>query len=214
MPNSISIRRRGCSRRIASLPCIWGFFVLFISVTSSRPHRWTDFDDLCVIRRLSTQGCIFGGFCWYRTQFMRLYSKKNNFGGVNRRFQAKREVSYYQNWCIDSNQILPNVKHNQVLFACGPNRHPSNPRRLTAAILKKTVKLPHLRNLSTAFDEIWNDDAYWHPTADQPLKIRIFESPTWRRPPSWKSQNRDISTTVWFDATRRDRYQYFCVIAV
>ena len=48
-----------------------------------------------------------------------------------------------------------------------------NPRWRTAAILK-TVKSPYLRNRLTDFDEIWRDDANWHPTGDRPLKFRFF----------------------------------------
>ena len=40
----------------------------------------------------------------------------------------------------------------------------------------------------TDFDEIWCDDAHWPPTADRPLKFRIFENSRWRQPTCWKSQ--------------------------
>jgi len=43
-----------------------------------------------------------------------------------------------------------------------------------AAILKN-VKSPYLRNRLTDFHEIWHDDEYLPPTADRPLKFRIFE---------------------------------------
>ena len=61
----------------------------------------------------------------------------------------------------------------------------TNPRWRTAAILR-TVKSPYLCSRLTDFDEIWHGDAYWPPTADQPLKLPIFENPRRRRPPSWK----------------------------
>jgi len=51
-----------------------------------------------------------------------------------------------------------------------------------AAILKKTVKSLYLCNRLTDFDKIWYSDAYWPPTADLSLKVRIFENPKWRRP--------------------------------
>jgi len=41
---------------------------------------------------------------------------------------------------------------------------------------KKTVKSLYLCNRLTDLDEIWHYDAYWPPTADRPLKFRIFES--------------------------------------
>jgi len=53
----------------------------------------------------------------------------------------------------------------------------------------KTVKSPYVCNRLTDFEEIWHDDAYWSPTAERPLKFRIFENSRWRQPPSGKSQN-------------------------
>jgi len=52
----------------------------------------------------------------------------------------------------------------------------------------KAVKSPYLCNRLTDFDEIWRDDACWPPTAEGPLKFRIFEYSRWRQPPSEKSQ--------------------------
>jgi len=44
---------------------------------------------------------------------------------VNRRFQAKlakiEKHAYYQNYCIDSNQILHSDKDHQMFFVGGPN---------------------------------------------------------------------------------------------
>ena len=62
-------------------------------------------------------------------------SPKTYFRGVNRRFQAKR-AKYYQNYCIDSKQILNNDKNHQVLFVDGPNLRHMNPRWRTAAIFQ------------------------------------------------------------------------------
>jgi len=45
--------------------------------------------------------------------------------------------AYYQNYCIDSNQILHNTKDNQVLIVGGPNTPTTNPKWQTAAILEK-----------------------------------------------------------------------------
>ena len=53
------------------------------------------------------------------------------------------------------------------------------------------------RKCLTDFDEIWHGDTHWPLTSDRPLKFRIFENPRWWWPPSWKSQNLDISATVW-----------------
>jgi len=53
----------------------------------------------------------------------------------------------------------------------GPNTRPTNPRWLTAAILKKAVKSPYLSNRLTDFGEIWQVDANWNPAGDRPLKF-------------------------------------------
>jgi len=44
--------------------------------------------------------------------------------------------AYYQNYCIDSDQILHSDKDHQMLFVGGPNTHITNPRWRTATILK------------------------------------------------------------------------------
>jgi len=58
---------------------------------------------------------------------------------------------------------LQNDKDHKVVIVGGPN-----PKRRAATILKKTVKSPYLRNRLTNFDEIWQDNAHWLLTADQP----------------------------------------------
>jgi len=51
-------------------------------------------------------------------------------------FRDIEKHAYYQNYCIDSNQILHSVKDRQMPFVCGPNTHTTNPRWRTAAILE------------------------------------------------------------------------------
>ena len=45
--------------------------------------------------------------------------------------------AYYQNYCIDSNQILHSDKDHPMPFVGGPNTYITNPRWRTAAILEK-----------------------------------------------------------------------------
>jgi len=52
----------------------------------------------------------------------------------------------------------------------------------------RTVKSPYLCSRLTDFDESLHNDAFWSPTAERPLKFRIFENSKWRQPPSGKSQ--------------------------
>jgi len=56
---------------------------------------------------------------------------------VNRHFPAKlhgeiKKYAYYQNYCVDSNQILHSDKDHQMPFLGGPNTLITNPRWQTA----------------------------------------------------------------------------------
>jgi len=80
----ISMRRRGWSRRIASLPlsgvclCL-SFFWSLRHV--HRSYRWTDFDDLYVMWRISAQGCAFWRSRWYAFPFRGSNLPKPQFWG-------------------------------------------------------------------------------------------------------------------------------------
>jgi len=87
----------------------------------------------------------------------------------------------YQNYCIDSNQILHNDRDHQGVIMGGPSTCPTNPRWQKPPFWK-------LHNFLTDFDEIWHNDTYWPRTAGRLLKFRIFENPRWLWQPSWKSQ--------------------------
>ena len=61
--------------------------------------------------------------------------------------------------------------------------------KMADAAILTAVKSPYLCSRLTDFDEIWHDDAFWHSTAERPLKFRIFFLNSRRRqPPSGKSQ--------------------------
>jgi len=49
----------------------------------------------------------------------------------------KEKHAYYQNYCIDSNQILHSDKDQPMPFVGVPDTHIKNPRWRTAAILEK-----------------------------------------------------------------------------
>jgi len=61
----------------------------------------------------------------------------------------------------------------------------------------ETVKSPYLCNRLTDFNEIWQVGAHWPPTADWPLKFRIFEIQDGGGRHLENHKNRNISTTVW-----------------
>ena len=117
--------------------------------------------------------------------------QKNNFGGVNRLFQAKL-AKYCEFHIIETaDRFQPNFAKRQR----PPSGHrgwsqyaPNKFKMADGRHLAKSVKSLYLCNLLTDFDDIWLTDAHWPLTADRPLKFRIFENPRWRRPPSLKSQ--------------------------
>jgi len=104
------------------------------------------------------------------------------------------KVACYQNYCIDSNELLQNNEDHRVLIVVGPNRRPTNRRWGTAAILK-TVQSRYLRKRFTSLDEIWYNDANGSRRADQLLKFRFFE-PKMMGAAILKEQNCSISGTV------------------
>jgi len=53
-----------CHRRVSFL-----VFLFWSLCHAHRSHRWTDFDDLYVIWRLSDQGCAFWGSRWCASPF-------------------------------------------------------------------------------------------------------------------------------------------------
>ena len=82
------------------------------------------------------QGCSFWGIFHIAPH---LESQKPQFWRVNRCFQAKvaksKKPAYYQNYCINSNQILHSDK-DQMPFVGGPDTHTlqSKIRYISAAL--------------------------------------------------------------------------------
>jgi len=91
-------------------------------------------------------------------------SKKAQFWGVNRRFQAQlaktKNVHITKTTALidDCNQILHSDKDHQMSFVGSPHTRITNPRWRTAAILEKSKKI-YLSRGSSDFDEISHDDA-------------------------------------------------------
>ena len=81
--------------------------------------------------------------------------------------------AYYQNYCIDSNQILHSDKDHQMPFMGGPNTRITNPRWRTAAILEKSKN----RYISAAVwaisTKIWHGVAVRSFLPFRPLKFEI-----------------------------------------
>jgi len=102
-------------------------------------------DDLCVIRRLSTQWC---GREWtFSSQTCKILKRL-----------------YYQNYCIDSRPTFAHNKDHQVVFVGCPNTHPAIQDVGRPPCWKKTLNCDISstdRFSSTDCDEIWYDDTYW-----------------------------------------------------
>jgi len=83
---------------------------------------------------------------------------------VNRHVQTKLnkilKLTYYRNYCIDSNEILHSDKDHPVPFVGDPNARITNPKWRTAAILKKIEKSPYLSNSLTNRHKICYADAH------------------------------------------------------
>ena len=75
--------------------------------------------------------CFWGIFS-HCSPFRGSKTPNPQFWGVNRCFQAKLATSkkraYYQNYCIDFNQILHSDKGHQRPFVGGPDTRITNPR--------------------------------------------------------------------------------------
>ena len=151
-----------------SLPLSRFFLYLFFLFVTPTGHSGGPILTICASKTsFRARMCLLG--------FLLISSKNFNCGGVNRSFQAKR-VKY-------STKFRKIIKNTSTVRGWSPNRRPTSPRWRRAAILKKIVKSPYLRNRLTDFDEIWHDDGNWSPTADLSLKCRIFENPRWWRSP-------------------------------
>ena len=84
-----------------------------------------------------------------------IFARELAFSSQTRKIE-KHAYRYYQNYCIDSNQILQSDKGHQMLFVGGPNTHITNPRQRTANILEKSNKSSYLGNGLNDRHEIWH----------------------------------------------------------
>jgi len=67
--------------------------------------------------------------------------------------------AYYQNYCVNSNQILHSDKDHQMPFVGGPNTRITNPRWRGRHLGKIGKKSSYLGRGFTDFDQIWHGDA-------------------------------------------------------
>ena len=105
--------------------------------------------------------------------------KTPNFGvwiGVFKPNSRNEKRAYYQNYCIDSTQILHSDKNHQLPFVGGPHTLITNPRWWTAAISEKSKN----RHISAAVQPIltkfgkmmhFDDERWCISWPSRPLKI-------------------------------------------
>jgi len=109
------------------------------------------FDDPYVIWHVSAQGYAIWGCRCCQSPFRGTNPPKNKIWGACIGFFRPNVAKYWnlhviKTTEINSNQILHNTKDHQVLIVSCSNKHATNPRWRTAAILK-TVKLPYVHNV-------------------------------------------------------------------
>jgi len=176
MPYGISIGRRRWSGRIASLPlfCVYLFDTNTGHTSGPILTIYTSYDVF------SCKDVPFGGSVDISPHWGKIL-KNCNFGawiGIlkpNVRNRPLFKGSYYQNYCMDFNQILQTSKDHQMWFTGGPEMRQSNPRWRMAATLKMG-KSWYLCNRLTNFDEIWHGDASGTSTIRPPLRLTEFEN--------------------------------------
>ena len=103
----------------------------------------TDFHAWWLKRRGLAQGYAFFGNFSHCSLFRgsKIPKTPNSWAwiGVFKQNSRNRKTCiYYQNYCIDSNQILHSDKDHQMPLVCGPHTRITNPRWRTAAILEKS----------------------------------------------------------------------------
>jgi len=170
----------------------WFFFIfmpLFTGTHLYSSDASTGFRAWWLKRRGLAQGCAFLGFVDIAPHLGVKSPKKNPiFGawiGVFKPNSWNRKHAYYQNYCIDSNQILHSDKYHQMPFVGGPNTH-NKSNMADGRHRGKIEKSPYFGCDLTDFDQIWHGDAVRSSWAVRLLNILNFKNPRWRRPPSWK----------------------------
>ena len=127
----------------------------------------TDFHSRWLKRRGLEQGCAFLGYFSHSYPFTGSKTKppQNPILGREYAFSNQtREIekcAYYQNYCIDSNQILHSGTDHQMPFVGGPHTGITNPRWRTAAILEKSKNrhiLAAVRAILTKFGTMMHFD--------------------------------------------------------
>jgi len=137
--------------------------------------------------RTRARMCLFGDF-FYITPHLGSQNPKNNFGRELAFSSQTRKIekrAYYQNYCIDSNQIDKYHRITEMPFVGGLHTRVTYPRWRTAAILENRKNL-HISGGVRPILTIFGRMMQFEPL-DRSDRYKFEIS---------KGQNRDISTTV------------------
>ena len=170
----------------------------FFEELTYRSDPSTGFHAWWLTRRGLTQGCAVLGFVhtvphlWVKTP------KTPNFGawiGIFKQTRKIEERAYYQNHCIDSNQILHSDKDHQMPFVDRPKPHHKF-NMADGRHLEKIKKLPYLGRGFSDYNEIWHGDAVRPLDRSDRYKFKISKIQDGDSRHAEKSKNCGISSTV------------------
>ena len=105
----------------------------FYSIAGIPPstQQWTDFDIYTSYNVFACKEVPFGGHDKTAPHLGGQISQNPIFGREKASSSPNRKtlkLAYYQNYCVDSNQILHSDKDHQIVFMGGPNMCTTNKR--------------------------------------------------------------------------------------
>ena len=135
-------RQRGWSRRTLDMSCYGFLDDLSYSWARAQPtptdRFWRPTRQITCV--FPSKDVLFGGLVVGTPHLgVDIPSKTSILGpwtGVLKTNRQILKVSYYRNYCIDSNHILHNDRNYQLVITGGANTRPVNPRWRMAAILE------------------------------------------------------------------------------
>jgi len=133
---------------------IFLFILLFKWLTSYRSDRSPDFHTWWLKWHGYIQRCAFFGFRWYCIPFRRSNCHKNPiFGAGIGVFSQTCQIvkrSYYQNYCINHNQIVQSYRDPQIL--CGWSNYAPNKSKVEDGRHLEKSKNRNIPNVFLNFD--------------------------------------------------------------
>jgi len=123
--------------QFATVRFLFRLCLSFLVCHAHRSHRWTDFDELYVIWRLSVQRYAFCGFVDVSSHFgVKSPTSKWAWMGIFKPNSQNMKTCLLSKLLFHSNQTVHGDKDHQILFVSAPNSRTTNPRWRRFAILK------------------------------------------------------------------------------